>query len=408
MQIRVLESLRQENDIIIKSLPDAFAVGDLDGICSWLVKGQYLNVTWDIMAFLKPLFQFIPASLCQQLTDGKAVNLGPIRIWAGITRHGRVLGITYHENTQGNVYQKKEIEIYELKQYFDKAPANPEETKVMAEKLVKTLESMGLPANKLTSAATIYKEYFLDHLPVSTIGNMGEEFLEAHELALNNYHEWQADFKSMPHDNLFSYDITAAYPAALAELPNLKYCAIEHLTELPPPGMFYGIMEGTIHNKTLVSPLINPDTGRPSVGFWKGTLNTWEYDCLTQWGIADFEIKDGWFIRLDKYVKPFDYSMRRLYAYRNGAGELQNNLAKAMAVSVWGRFLEERPKEYGEYFNPIYADMVTSLVRIKVADFIYKNKLQDDVVSITVDGVKSLKKVDVSPERNFGEWRFNE
>ena len=63
-------------------------------------------------------------------------------------------------------------------------------------------------------------------------------------------------------------------------------------------------------------------------------------------------------------------------------------------------------EEFGNYFNGIYASMVTSKVRAKVCDFIHQKKLQGDVLEVTVDGVRAKEVVDLPKIRHFGEWRF--
>lgn len=377
-------------------------------LLAWLAKSEgKTKVVFDATAFMQPIISLLPREVVSKLFDGKATYYDNFRLWFGKTRHGRVIGIRYLELLCGNQCQKYDIEIYELKPFYGTIEkADAQQALMLTKELLSTLASMRMKTDKLTSAAAIYKENVLDKMPIPTILNMPEASLDTHELAYENIHEWIANYKSGNWDrDVYSYDLTAAYPAALADLPNLHWVKkYQKLTEIPPQS-YYGIMYGTIHNKTLVSPLINPEVGRSQIGYWKGTINTWEYACCMHWEIAEFQMEYGHFFDLGKYHKLFDYSMRKLYEQRNGSGELQNNLAKAMAVSVIGKFQEERNEKFGELFNPIYADMVTSSVRIKVTDFIYKNKLHNDIASITVDGIKSFKKIDISTQKNFGEWR---
>lgn len=385
-------------------------------ILATIVKAKSdINVVFDAELFYKPLLKLMPKEVSSKLEDGQAALWLGFRLWFGRNRHSRTIGITYREFTKGNFCNKYEIEIYEVKQYYsDIDKATLAETVALTNKVLKAFSDMGIITNKLTSAASVYKESVLDKLGIPSMTNsrtlpddkITDDLCEAQELSKANWHEWVATYKSMDTDNLFSYDITAAYPSALSELHNLRYAVVEHLTEIPPAGYAWGIMNGTIHNKTLVSPLIKPDIGRPYIGYWQGTMNLAEYGSCLQWGIADFEFKDGYFIRFDKYLKLFDYSMRKLYSFRNG-DKLKNELSKAMAVSVWGKFLEEHNGVWGDFYNPLYADMVTTYNRIKVTDFIYKNQLQDSLVEVNRDGIKATKELDITTTRQFGEWRKN-
>ncbi len=378
-------------------------------------KPETIAVVWDTATFWKPIFTLLPASETALLADGKAGRIPGFRLWWGITRHARVIGIrgTFREHIKGNFYteSREEIEICELKQYYELDPAQKTgQGAELGNQVIATMEGMGLYPTSLVSAIAVYKESVLDKLPIPTMLDMPEETLDCHELAWNACDEWSASYKSWDGQTpAFSYDLTNAYGSALADLPNLKYAEIVRSPEIPPPGFAWGVMRGIIHNKTLVSPLVRPETGRPYVGYWKGVMSTDLYACLVHWGIADMEIQDGWYIYLKKIAKPFDYSMRRLYNFRSGTDILQNNLAKAMSVATWGKMLETRETkegtEYGNLFNAIYGAMVVNAIETRVTDFIYSNGLQDDLISVTVDGLTTTKDLDISTERKFGEWR---
>ena len=374
-----------------------------------------IAVVWDSKTFWQPIFGLLPAAEVAKLADGKAGKIPGqlhwLRLWWGITRHGRVIGIRYvkREAVKGNIYNEKraELEISELKQYYD-----PRDTPglvavaKLGDEVLSTLANMGLRPTTLVSAIGVYSECVLDKLPIPTIFDMPEETWDAHELAYNTVNEWVANYK--PQDEttpVFTYDMSSAYGSALAELPNLKYAEIKQSADIPPPGFVFGVMRGIIHNKTLVSPLVNPETSRPYVGYWQGAMTVDLYSCLRQWDIADMEIKDGYYIYLKRLAKPFDYSMRRLFSFRNTDNALQNNLAKAMSVATWGKMLEMHGEDYGQMFNAIYGSMVVNAVKVKLTDFIYSNKLQDELISVAVDGIKTTRDSDISTERRFGEWR---
>lgn len=177
-----------------------------------------LYAVWDTAAFWKPIFSLLPAAEVANLTDGKAGHLpGGFRLWWGITRHGRVIGIRYviREQIKGNFYSEKrgEIEISELKQYYDsgETPADLKQTAEMGQKVIITLEGMGLKPSSLISAIAIYKENVLDKLPIPTIYTMPETAYDAHELAYNAVDEWAVNYQSWAEGRpAFSYDLTSA------------------------------------------------------------------------------------------------------------------------------------------------------------------------------------------------------
>lgn len=374
-----------------------------------------LHVVWDSAEFWEPIFKLLPPSAVSALEEGKPAVIGGmkgLRLWWGITRWGRWIGIRYNlrEQIKGNFYSesKGEIEIYELKQYYDEAEGGDDiaSTVALGEKLLATLARMGMNPNTLVSAISVYKECVLDKIDIPTYTNMPGESLDCHDYAFNTTEQWDAKYKaSIPGRQVYAYDLTSAYGAALAELPNLKYARFVYSEEIPPPGFYWGVLRGVIHNKREVSPIVNPETKRTDVRHYsEGFIPVDLYGCVMKWGIVDVEVKDGWYIYLDKYYKLFDYSMRRLYALRN-EDELQNSLAKTMAVATWGKTLEIYDKGYGELFNPIYGSMVVNAVKVKLTDFIYSHGLQDSVYSVRVDGVRSPCDIDITTERRFGEFR---
>ena len=374
-----------------------------------------IAVVWDSKTFWQPIFELLPAAEVAKLADGKAGKIPGqlhwLRLWWGITRHARVIGIRYvkREAIKGNIYGEKraELEISELKQYYDpQDEPDLAETARLGDEVINTLANMGLQATTLISAIGVYTECVLNKLSIPTIYDMPEETWDAHEMAYNTINEWVANYKPQDEQTpVYTFDLSNAYGSALAELPNLKYAEIKRSSEIPPPGFVWGVMYGIIHNKTLLSPLVNPETSRPYCGYWQGAMSTDLYACLRQWDIADMEIKDGWYIYLKRLAKPFDYSMKRLYNFRNTENVLQNNLAKAASVATWGKMLEVHGEDYGQMFNAIYGSMVVNAVKVKLTDFIYSHKLQDELISVNVDGIKTTQDLDIPTERKFGEWR---
>jgi len=371
-----------------------------------------VKVVWDILEFIEPLFKLLPKEIVSELKNGKRVEYHGYRLWLGKARHGFIFGVSYKEHKQikGNIYSRHiyDTDIFELKQYFN-GDNHLKDVSSIADKgdyLITTLARMGLNPKRLTSAASIYQECVLDKLPIPTIWNMPEESYPMMEMCANYIREWHGDFQSgnWEKENLYKYDLTSAYPSALAMLPNLKYAKyspLETLKEEP----YWGIMRGKLKIKTIVSPVVD-EQGKNKVGeFDDEIITTDDWRCLKQWNLGEFKPVSGWYIILSKDYKIFDYIMRRLFDYRGG-NPTRDLLAKAMSVSVWGKFLEMHDEDYGDYFNGIYACMVTSKVRAKVCEFIYEHDLKDSVVEVTVDGLRCKTSIPIARQRKFGEWRI--
>ena len=374
-----------------------------------------IAVVWDTKRdFWDAIYKLLPEVVQGDLNSGRASSYKRMRLWWGITRWGRTIGMRadFRENIRDNFYNevRKEINIGELKQYYDwiKDDQSIEQVVELGNNILNTLDKMGLQPSNLTSAISIFKENVLDKLDIATVFNMPDDTLDLQEMAYNCCDEMDFTIKT-PDNNkpVYDYDVTNAYGSALAELPDIRDADIIHSDEIPV-GCTWGVFHAKIHNKTPISPLYNPETQSEYMGYWEGFMPIDLYACVLNWDIGDIEVKDGWYIFVKNNNKPFEGIMRNLYNLRND-DKLQNNLAKAMSVATWGKMLEERDtqggKEYGKLFCPIYASMVVNKMKVKVTDFIYKNNLQNDIVQVRVDGIKTYKDMPIQTERKFGEWR---
>ncbi len=372
-----------------------------------------VKVVWNIREFIKPVLDLLPDDMAKKLIQGDRIELEGFRVWLGQTRHGNILGVSYTDYTRkrGNIYDRKvyDTDIFELKQYFlgEPEPCDINGIKDKGDYLLSVLARMGLNPTRLTSAAAIYQECVLDKMPIPTIWNMPEESYPMMEMCANYVREWHGDYESgnWAKKLNYKYDMSAAYPAALAEMPNLKYAEYKEYNPGLITPMNWGILKGDLEITSPLSPIVD-EQGKNKLGkFEDEVITTDDWGAIQKWGLGEFTPKSGWYLRLIKDVKLFNYTMQRLYDYRGG-NPVRDALSKSMSVSVWGKFLEMHGDEFGPYFNGIYASMVTSKVRAKVCDFIHQNKLQNDVLEITVDGLRSKKLLALPQIRKFGEWRL--
>lgn len=372
-----------------------------------------VKVVWDIREFIKPVLSCLPSDMAKKLIQGNRIEFDGFRIWLGQTRHGNILGVSYKElkKIRGNTYQRNvyDTDIFELKQYFlgEPEPSGINGIKDKGDYLLSVLARMGLNPTRLTSAAAIYQECVLDKMPIPTVWNMPEESYPMMEMCANYVREWHGDYESGNWDKkkTFKFDLSAAYPSALAEMPNLKYAEYKEYEPGLITPMNWGILKGDLEITSPLSPIVD-EQGKNKLGkFEDEVITTDDWGAIQKWGLGEFTPKSGWYLRLIKDVKLFDYIMRRLYDYRGG-NPVRDALSKSMAVSVIGKFMEMHGEEFGPYFNGIYASMVTSKVRAKVCDFIFENHLKNDILEVTVDGLRSKKLVDLPKIRKFGEWRI--
>jgi hypothetical protein len=371
-----------------------------------------IKVVWDMEEFLKPILALLPEDVTTQLNKGEKVYYDGAKLFWGVGK-GQMFGVNYHKHITGNIYAEGQDEtLYQLKTYFpDETVTNIEAVKIKGLLLLTTLQSMGLKPKRLTSCASIMSETILRNMNLPTIYTMPEDALECAEWAANYIREWRATYKlGVWESGIYSFDRCAAYPSIMAQLPDLRNAKYIKTDGRIPEGTIWGILKGEITINKEVSPIIYSD-GKAYKGTYLDFITTDDWNCIKKWDIGTFKPEAGWFIKAPIGRYPLEYIMHRFYQYRADGG-LKDYLAKHMVNVTWGKWCERREKEngsidFGEFYFPPYACMTTSKMRCAVTDFIYSNQLQDDVVSVIVDGVLSMKPADVSTQKEFGKWRLN-
>jgi hypothetical protein len=219
-------------------------------------------------------------------------------------------------------------------------------------------------------------------------------------------YEWREAHKVGFFPETHQYDLTSAYPAVIARLPDTNNCQCEYAVTRPDWST-WGIQYGTVTVNADVSPLIfeSPDGNRINPrGTWEGYFTTRETDFLKRYGIGDFRLRDGWFFRFGPN-RPYKTAMAWVWDKRNSPDNTISTIGKRMGQGLSGKLDEDRDDgTYGSFYNSILACMVRSETRIAVADFIYSNNL--DVLAVLVDSVLSLNHVSVSQLRAPGTWRY--
>jgi hypothetical protein len=136
---------------------------------------------------------------------------------------------------------------------------------------------------------------------------------------------------------------------------------------------------------------------RNPVGIWEGWITKDEIEFVVRNYLGSVEIQRGFWFIPDKYVMPFDSLIKDLIKFRRSAegssDMLVNNLGKVTAAALQGRFIQSfmhsGKRVVGNSFNPVYASVITSRVRLRVAEIALDN--QEDILMVMVDGILSSK-----------------
>jgi hypothetical protein len=374
---------------------------------------KVFHIVYNLDEFMKPIKELMPADVYKELFEKERVTWQGLRLFYPEI-NGGILGINYknREHIQGNIYKetKQDITVYDIAHYFSGEPCETAlDVKSKATELLLTLQRMGFTPDKLTTSAAIYEQCILSKLPYATIYTLPDDSLDMMEWAMNYIREWRSVYKIgiFPYGVAKDYDITSAYPSIIAGLPNMTDAEFYYSPDgIIPVNAEWGLIRANIDVKSDVSLLVCDD-GICRKGKRVDLISNEEMSYCIQTGQADIEPLEAWYFTIPKRQFIFDYSMRKLYNLRNG-NALRDTIAKAMSVSVWGKMHQMINDKPGQYCNFIYAAMVASRCRLKVMQFIDDNNLQDDIVSITVDGCIATKEIPEIPNtKTFGEWRVN-
>ena len=374
-------------------------------------EGDTFKVVFNLDAFMKPIKALLPSDVIKELHNKEKV------IWQGFKLFypdikGGLLGVNHKDRVHihDNFYQeiKHDVTIYDIVGYYpgDK-PGSIGEVKDKGINLLRTLQHIGLEPERLTSVASIYENCVLSKLPFATIYTLPEDCLDMMEWCMNYIREWRSVYKIgiWAHGEAKDFDLSSAYPSIIAGLPNMTGAEF-HFSDNGqiPDNAEWGLVRANIDVKADIS-FLPSDDGICQRGKRIDLISAEEIDYCLRTGKASIDPVEAWYFTVGKRTQVFNYSMNRLYQMRQGNG-LQARIAKAAAVSIWGKFHQMIGDNPGEYCNFIYAAMVASRCRLKVMQFIDDNQLHDDLVSVTVDGCIATKDILGLPTtKEFGKWR---
>ncbi len=389
----ILMADSRDEKVRVKNLADAisFLLEDYDLPERNL---KYIKTAWDIEELAKVIFSLLPKAARDKLAAGQnRVRVGPFSVFHVPYR---ILGVSYG---------RYDANIYNLRQYY---PKNSEKVTVKeaedyGEKLLIELQKLNLYPTKLTSPAGIYEECVLDHMSVPTIYDMAEKDYDAADYAYKVMgREWRQAFNE-PDKKTWKFDLRAAYPSVAAQLLDTRRAEFI-FSKSVPHNVQWGFMRGRVEMDATIHPIINEE-GQSTAGTCEDIITIKQATTIKKWGLGRFNIYDGWFLRFSNECRPLDVAMKRLFNQRGG-NELREFLAKGMATGVLGKLAEEHEDgKYGRFFNPLYSAIITSTIPCKVCDFVYGHGLQQDLVSVQVDGVEANRKVDVPNKQEMGTWR---
>ena len=315
-------------------------------------------------------------------------------------------------------YGKYFSQFYSLEQYYQDSefpPSDAYDVKLYGIKLEEVFGRMGLKPQHWTSPASILHECAFDGLEFPSVWHNEYRIRrESVNYALHCCHRlWISNYKVgyWPEGAIHDYDLASAFPSEAMQLydtrpDNCKYTKSESYV----PDADWGYLYGDITINKDYSPIMrandNGDLQNP-IGRWRDYITLDEVNFIEKHKLGTFKLIDGWFLKFKNREPIFDGVLQKLYAYR-GKHFLTDALAKRMMNSLYGLTIQKfRDGQSGKFYNPFYAANITARCRLKVGEFILSNELQDNMVSVTVDGCLAAKRVpDSNLGTGMGKWKY--
>lgn len=273
-------------------------------------------------------------------------------------------------------------------------------------KVYGALHNLGLNPKSLTSPISAYNKEVLSNIDLPTVDDMPPE------VAWMSYKcckgPWIECFRRGHFNVSYDYDIKSAYGSELAKLLDTRYGKWIQSKEYIANSI-YGYCRGIVTINSNFSPIVYSDNSEHTftpVGTWETYLTKNEIDFINKWKLGNFEIEDGWWWKLgevgtntnDGYnimtkkeiesLLSLKTIIHNLYIKKEQAStDFEANIIKRIISGIWGKLLETYNDGFGANFNPVWASQVETNVRLKVAEFVLANNMQDHVLSVTVDGV---------------------
>lgn len=204
------------------------------------------------------------------------------------------------------------------------------------------------------------------------------------------------------------YDINSAYPFTFSQIPDITTGKWKNLGKLHPDALlgFFKI-KAKIPDDKFIPPFWYAKNHR--VMFPVGTFTT--FATLPELAVTEpeyYEILDSWqyFDKNPSY--PYMKFIQSIYDTRNRLKQEGNPAQLPLKVilnAMYGKTAQRVGHRIGNLFNPVICAQITGHTRAILYEFIMKNNLENDIVSIATDSILSTKKIGINSS-NLGEFKF--
>jgi hypothetical protein len=281
----------------------------------------------------------------------------------------------------------------------------------IGEQVYSALRRLDLNPKTLSSPVSCFQKEVLSSLDLPHLEDIPEEVrIYAHECLHGGWQEiWRQGHFGGNGDACFDLDLVSAYPFHTATLIDHRYGEWFKSDKFYPQ-LPYGFCRGTVRVESGFSPVCytEKENQYTPTGEWDTTLTSKQIKQLYDYNIGAFKISSAWYFKPSKIVMPLKDDIETLFEWKSQMKGMDREVVKRILTAVWGKTGEVfNDGGFGKLFNPVWAATIESSTRTQVAEFILSNKLQDNLISIAVDGCLLDKKIELQDTGEMGTWRLN-
>jgi len=177
------------------------------------------------------------------------------------------------------------------------------------------------------------------------------------------------------------------------------------------PSSDWAVFKGMLTINAPVNPFPYVNENVPfcyPIGTHPAVLTVEQIKLINRWKMGTFRYNPPiWHVRYHSSHRPFKGIMEKLFVLRGYDTPYVPEVAKALAVGIYGKLGQMTDDGPGEWYNGIYASQIVTRGALQVCEFVYSNNLADRLISVTLDGILAEGNFEYSTERKFGEWRRN-
>ena len=405
---------------LLNSAGDGVCSNDLSILLHWLAYSSTngcLRVVHSIDQFLAPILRLMPEPLLKLLASNDD----------SATYDGNSMFYALHK-----IFRIRKAYYYGLQEFFPSntpAPSSVVELQERADELTEALDLLGMgDFQRIASPIAIFEQTELGRSTYEQIPKDYETppfvsgMLEYADQA--DRKEWISNYQVGHWDNLYDWDVVAAYSAEaskLVHLHDLEYWKSDILGSREQ-GALFGFVKGRMwmdpdHEYQHCSPIMVKDIGNGVQGNPAG----WVDDCFSlsevrfieNNGLGEFIMEDGYFAKVQNGVRPrypLQGIMDYLYQHR-GWTPMCANVTKNIANQLVGKMIERlkwRGNREGELYNSVYHSLITTGGRVKVARWLLDNQVsKNELVVVQTDGCRLTKDIPALSGNGMGKWRCN-